>query len=193
MLFITQHTKDAIKSAFFLLFIYGVINNPITHPTPKQSQGKWSIQLMQKPLVFGFAGHNYLVLRDADGTIARELHGLATDSFTGTWKYVGVSTTDILQVWEFTSPHFYLAEKKFSGVLLRDGQEDDMKNIWAKAESCVKPINQKNIPYPSFGVSIRGDTENSNSVAYTLALCMGIDTQHLGLITPGEGINLLEK
>ena len=147
---------------------------------------------MQQPLVFGLAGHNYVALRNEDSKIIKELHGLATDSYTGIWKYVGFSKSDILQVWEFNGPHFYLAEKKFSGIVLYVGPRSEVETIWKKAESCIVPINEKKIPYPPFGVTIKGETENSNSVAYTLALCMGLDTQHLGLITPGAGRNLLE-
>lgn len=192
MFFTQRFVKDIFLSALFMLFIYFVINNPITHPTPKQTHGKWSIQLMQQPLVFGIAGHNYLVLRNDSAKIVRELQGLATDSYTGAWKYIGVSSTDVLQVWEFNSPHFYLAEKKFSGITLAEGTRNDMNLQWGKAQQCAKVINDKKIPYPRFGVTVTGDTENSNSVAYTLALCMGLDPQHLGLITPGEGRNLLD-
>lgn len=148
---------------------------------------------MQQPLVFGLAGHNYLALRNEDMKIIKELHGLATDSYNGIWKYVGFSSSDILQVWEFNGPHFYLAEKRFSGVILHEGSQDEVEALWKNGEQCVAPINKKRIPYPPFGVTVKGDTENSNSVAYTLALCMGLDTKHLGLITPGEGKNLLEE
>jgi hypothetical protein len=146
---------------------------------------------MQQPLLFGIAGHNYLVLRNDNNTIVKELHGLATDARTGAWRYVGVRNTDILKVWEFNGPHFYLGQKQFAGVMLHNGTEGDVMTLWNKAEECIGPINDKHIPYPPLGIKVTGDTENSNSVAYTLALCMGLDTEHLGLITPGDGKNLL--
>lgn len=172
---------------------YILIHNPITHPTLKVSKGYFSIQLMQQPLVFGIAGHNYLVLRDSNNQIKEELHGLATDTITGSWKYIGNDTTDVLKVWKFAGPHFYIAQKNYSGVTLSYGDEKTITTIWQKAIPCVSEINNLQIKYPPYGMNIRGDTENSNSVAYTLTRCMGLDAEHLGLITPGWGKNLLDS
>lgn len=148
---------------------------------------------MQHPLVFGLAGHNYLVLRNSDRTIVRELHGLATDREKGTWKYIGAKSTDVLQVWEFDSPRNYQAEKRFPRIILAQGSEQAMYALWAQAGSCKDRINTKNTPYPPLGFSLRNETENSNSVAYTLAKCMGQEVEHLGLFTPGSKTDLLQK
>ena len=148
---------------------------------------------MQHPLVFGFAGHNYLVLKDQNGDIVAELHGLATNALTGTWKYIGTNNTDLLQVWEFDSSRYYLAEKKFPGILLHEGNETDTKNLWAKGRACKDSINTAKLPYPPLGFSLRNETLNSNSVAYTLSMCMGLDTRHVGLLTPGAQRNLLAR
>lgn len=190
-------TRRFIKDIFLIIVLgvslYVLTHNPITHPTPQVTQGLWSIQLMQQPLVFGIAGHNYLVLRDSNNLIKEELHGLATDYSTGAWKYIGNDETDILKVWEFTGPHFYLAQKNYSGVTLSYGNEITITGIWHKALPCVNEINNLHIHYPPYGMNMRGDTENSNSVAYTLTLCMGLNAEHLGLITPGWGKNLLDS
>lgn len=148
---------------------------------------------MQQPLIFGIAGHNYLVLRNNRNSIVKELHGLATDQ-NGTWQYIGRNPKDVLQVWEFNSPHFYLRQKNYAGKVLVEGDEQNIIATWGKAEPCKQEINDKKIAYPPYGVNIHGDTENSNSVAYTLAVCMGLDVsaEHLGLITPGWGKNLLD-
>ena len=191
MLFTRLFIKDLFWSLIFLLIIYGVTHNPITRPKPQPIPGNWSIQIMQHPLYFGLAGHNYLALRNQNGDIINELHGLATDGTTGQWKYVGTKSSDILKVWEFNGPRYYLAEKKFPGKILTEGTLQDMKTLWNMARGCEKPINEKKLPYPMLGVKLNGDTENSNSVAYTLSLCMGLDARHVGLLTPGEKTNLL--
>lgn len=147
---------------------------------------------MQQPLVFGIAGHNFLTLRNENNAIVGELHGLATDNKTGEWKYIGNKDTDKLKVWYFKSPHDYITQKNYSGVVLYKGTKESTVNIWNHGVTCKDSINQQERMYPPYGVTMRGDTENSNSVAYTLVLCMGLDAEHLGLITPGWGKNLLQ-
>ncbi len=172
---------------------YILTHNSITYPRPVKTDGLYSIQLMQYPLVLGIAGHNYLTLRDDKNTILKELHGLATDRTTNTWKYMGRNSSDVLKVWEFSSISKYVIQKSYAGVVLHTGTKEDVETIWNKALICKDTINAKNIPYPPFGVNVRGDTENSNSVAYTLTLCMGLSTKHIGLFTPGSTRNLLKK
>ena len=191
MLFTRQFIKDLAFSLVFILCMYGIVHNPLTYPVPQPIPGNWSIQLMQHPLFFGLAGHNYLVVRNQDGDIVSELHGLATDTTTKKWKYVGMKSSDVLQVWKFDGPRYYLAEKGFSGILLNQGTQGEVESIWEKTTDCITLINAQNIPYPPFGVKVSGETENSNSVAYTLALCMGLDARHIGILTPGETKNLL--
>ena len=186
--------KDLIISFFILLFLYSIIHNPIVRPKLNQTNdGNWKIEKMQHPLVFGFAGHNYLVLRSPDNNIVAELHGLATDQVSNTWKYVGSKATDLLKVWEFNGPRNYLAEKEYPGIVVSSGPEVTVENLWKKAEVCKDMINKKIIYYPKYGINLNGETENSNSVAYTLLACMGIDSKHLGLMTPGDGVNLLAQ
>jgi hypothetical protein len=190
-LFTRRFTKDLILSGVFIFGMYGITHNPIVRPMPAPTPGDWSIQLMQHPLLFGLAGHNYLALRDQNGTIVQELHGLATDSTTGAWKYVGTNPTDLLQVWQFSNAHYYLAEKNFPGVVVDQGTQSDVLAVWNKAVACKDPINNEKLSYPPYGVSFRAETINSNSVAYTLARCMGFDIRHIGILTPGETKNLL--
>lgn len=191
-LFTARFIKDLILIALFGFSLYALIHNPIVNPKPPVIEGKWSIQLMQHPLVFGVAGHNYLTLRDEKNTIRRELHGLATDKDNGGWKYYGTDRSDLLKVWEFSDPHYYLAQKNYAGTVLFEGSEENAKAVWEKGLVCKDEINAKNLPYPPYGIKVTGDTENSNSVAYTLALCMNLNPKHLGLITPGWGKNILE-
>lgn len=184
--------KDFIISFFFLIFLYGITHNSYMYPEPKPVPGNWSIQKLQHPLFFGLAGHNYIVLKDQTGTIVSELHGLATDPVTGLWKYIGTEPTDLLRVWEFDETRYYLAEKSFPGVIVAEGDKDTITSKWTAGLACKEKINQQYIPYPPYGFRITDETENSNSVAYTLALCMGADVRHIGFITPGARSNLLE-
>ncbi len=191
-IFTARFVKDLILIAVFSATFYTLTHNPLTHPIPEEVKGVWSIQLMQHPLVFGIAGHNFLTLRNEKNDIVEELHGLATDATTGDWKYVGNTSTDQLRVWEFNGSRAYVTQKNYAGTVLFKGNKTEAVTLWRKALTCKKEINDLGLPYPPYGVNVRGDTENSNSVAYTLTLCMGLDAEHLGLVTPGWGKNLLE-
>lgn len=193
IIFKNRIEKDFFWSCIFILFLYFVINNPITHPIPKLETGEWAIEQIQKPIFFGTAGHNFLILRDEKGNIVSELHGLATNTTTGQTEFVTYNNTGKLKVWEFTKPKYNLSENKFAGNIIADGNKEEMNLLWGKARDCANKINEENISYPSFGFKLRGITENSNSVAYTLSLCMGLDIKHLGIISPGEKLNLLNK
>ncbi len=191
-LFTNRFIKDSIFSLFIILSLYGVTHNPVVRPRTQAMPGNWSIEFMQHPLLFGFAGHNYLALRNQDGVIVSELHGLATDATTRQWKYIGSNIQDLLQVWEFENGRYYLAEKAFPGIVLQEGDEESMQKVWDMGRSCVAPINAQNIAYPPYGISFKNETRNSNSVAYTLAKCMLLDTRHVGIFTPGSTMNLLK-
>jgi hypothetical protein len=194
-LFTRRFIKDLVLIIVIGGSLYILTHNSIVRPTPITQIGLWSIQLMQYPLVFGMAGHNYLVLKDGNNKTVHELHGLATELRNGkyAWKYIGTKETDKLVVWEFDSPHYYKANKSFPGVVLHEGDMATTYTIWKKTRTCKETINNMNFPYPPYGVNVRGDTENSNSVAYTLIMCMNLDPKHIGLITPGWGKNLLSE
>lgn len=190
-LFTRQFVRDLIWGTVILFILYALVHNPLTRPKARATEGNWSIHFMQHPLVFGLAGHNYLALYDAKGTIVAELHGLATDPTTGEWRYIGTRSTDLLKVWEFDASKYYLAAKNLPGLVLAEGTMENVASLWNKARACKEPINERSISYPSFGFSIKNETINSNSVAYTLTKCMGLDTRHIGLITPGSKLDLL--
>lgn len=185
--------KDVLIIAFFSAVFYVLTHNPLVRPEPLISKGLWSIELHQKPLALGIAGHNYLVLRDDEGKILFTLHGLPTDESTGKWKYVGRTKQDILKVWKFGEDDEGGMRAASYGVSLLKTNKEEAVSRWIQAEECGKMIDAKSIPYPPFGVALRKDTENSNSVAYTLASCMNLKTSHVGLFTPGWGKNLLEN
>lgn len=185
-----------IKDIFVILFsisvFYAVTHNPITHPKAEGKPGAWSIELHQHPLILGIAGHNYLALRNDKGVVEYELHGLPTDTRTGTWKYVGRSEYDILQIWEFsTSTQRKVKNTPQVSTVLLSGEKEQITELWGSARLCGTRIDSLRIPYPPFGVSFKEDTRNSNSVAYTLSLCMNINPHRLGIFTPGWEIDLL--
>jgi hypothetical protein len=184
--------KDLLMSLVFVIFIYTITHNPITHPKPKPVAGDWTIEFVQHPLVFGILGHNYLVMKNANEETESEMHGLATDRNTKTWKYIGRTSNDMLHVWEFNDRRYGPKSENFAGVVVATGTADEIKSLWSNAEECAKIINQKDIPYTPYGFSFRYAIDNSNSVATTLLTCMNIDPVHLGLITPGENTNLLD-
>lgn len=185
--------KDILIVAFFFVIFYALTHNSHVRPQPITSQGEWSIELHQKPLALGVAGHNYLVLRNDEGEIISTLHGLPTDEATGDWKYVGKNKKDILKVWEFGAKDDEGMRIGSYGVSLVKTNKEEAISRWVQAQQCGEMIDALSIPYPPFGVSFRKDTENSNSVAYTLASCMNLKTSHVGLFTPGWGKNLLEN
>ena len=190
MLFIRRSLKDLGALLLFGMFFYVATHNAIVRPKIEKNNSEYRIELLQEPLVLGIAGHNFLVLRDDKNQIKNELHGLATDT-SNHWKYLGNEKSDKLKVWEFNSPLDFAVQKNETGILLYTGTSAQVYEQWEKARNCKEKINQLNISYPPFGVNIHGETENSNSVAYTLTLCMGLNTKHIGLLTPGSTKNLL--
>ncbi len=191
---VTFHfVKDLIFSLVFLVGVYFLVHNPITQPTPEYHLGMWSVETLQHPLLLGLAGHNYLILRNDKGQIVSELHGLATDASTGTYKYFGTKKTDELKVWEFSSIRYSMKEYQFPGVVLTQGDVSTTLTLWGLAKNCMAEINKKDILYSLYGINLLGTTENSNSATYTLAQCMGLDIRHIGIFTPGSQTDLLES
>ncbi|MBP6888077.1 MAG: hypothetical protein KBC21_00055 [Candidatus Pacebacteria bacterium] len=186
-------TKDVAIIFFFLVCFFVLTHNPMVRPEPKKALGTWSIELRQRPLALGIAGHNYLMLRNEQGEVVAQLHGLPTDTVTGAWKYIGRNKTDVLRVWEFDKENPNKELENGYGISLIATSQIEALRLWEKAQTCAIKVDLLYLPYPPFGISFRKDTENSNSVAYTLATCMGLATKHIGLFTPGWGKDLLEN
>lgn len=189
-IFTKRFTKDLFLLALFGVLFYFLTHNSIAYPTPTTHVGVWSIEKLQKPLVFRIAGHNFFALRNAEGKIVSELHGLATDEKTNTWTYVGTGMGELLKVWEFDTSIFGTTHTMLPGIVIQEGDEESIRALWNKAKLCGEKINKKNIVYPPLGMSMY-ETKNSNAVAYTLSTCMGIQSKRIGIIVPGEQTNLL--
>jgi hypothetical protein len=190
-LFTPRFIKDVLLSVLFFILYYGLTHNSLVYPTTPVFKGTWSIEKLQHPLVLRLAGHNYLALRDDKGKIVSELHGLATDEVTGVWKYIGTGNNELLKVWEFDTRILDPTSTVLPGIVLKTGDEASIKSLWEKARVCKEKINEKHIPYPPLGISFY-ETENSNSVAYTLTKCIGAENKHIGIIVPGEETDLLK-
>lgn len=186
-------TKDVFIIVVCGILFFILTHNSIVRPTPLLYTKAWTIELHQRPLAFGLAGHNFIMLKDESSSIVTTLHGLPTDIKTGAWKYVGREETDILRVWEL-GKEIEEGEKRGSyGITLMKGTREEVLARFELARNCGDLINQKNIPYPPYGVAFRKEMENSNSVAYTLVSCMNLEARHIGLFTPGWGKNVLEQ
>lgn len=190
-------TNKTVRSILQLLVIgcilYGITHNKYARPVPTITKGTWSIEKAVYPLLGGLAGHNYIILRDADGAIRSEFHGLPTDPNTGTYKTVSLSQKDILQAYEFPYALFTNKIDLVSSEIVLSGDETTLRKKWKSGEHCIVEINTKKVPYPQFGVSFINETINSNSIADTLLTCMNLPTPHVGLLTPGTNHILFQK
>lgn len=190
------HSKT-IRSLVQLILIscilYGVTHNKYARPVPTITKGTWTIEKAVHPLLGGLAGHNYIVLRDSEGAIRREFHGLPTNPKTGKYKTISFSEDDILRAYEFPYPLLTRKKDSISSAIVLSGTQDAVIQKWEEGQKCIPIINTKDVTYPQFGVSFINETVNSNSVADTLLACMNLPTPHVGLLTPGTNYVLFKK
>ncbi|WP_296251036.1 hypothetical protein [Pseudomonas sp. UBA4194] len=162
--------------------------------------GNFSIEARSHNIA-GLWSHNYWVLRDQGGRVVAELHGLATDRYTGKPVAVGTSERHSLRAWHFISAQdahaiglAYENTHKDSG-LYRDGQlskvvisapATDVLPRWRAAVKTIAYINKMNLDYPPGGFKILGRTRNSNSMFTTFADLMGVGRHSFwGVFEPG--------
>jgi hypothetical protein len=191
-LFTKRFVKDLFLIGIFSLMYYVLTHNAYVYPKLENKVGSWSIEMSQRPLALRLAGHNFLVLRNDKGEVVSELHGLATDVKTNTWKHVGMGNEEVLKVWEFDKENARSINGDFPGITLISGTSESMLKLWDEARVCAESINKEEIKYPAFGIST-SNTTNSNAVAYTLTKCMNIEMKNFGLIVPGRYTDLLNK
>ena len=71
----------------------------------------FTIEAYSLPLIGGTASHNFWVLRDSDGNVAAELHGLATNRETGQPEAIGSSEKAYsLSIWHIVHDQAYLGK-----------------------------------------------------------------------------------
>ena len=183
--------RKAITLVLFIFIYYAVTNNRMVKPLTTPIAGKWSIEKAQSSLAFGLASHNYLILRNAEGNVERELHGTPIEK-DGSFKRIALTSGDTLHVLEFAYPLYGERSYRPSAVTVFSGNKEEVHTKWNEGLVCLKNINTKEIPYPPFGINIESDTLNSNSVATTLLSCMSLPSPQVGLLTPGSQ-NLISK
>ncbi len=125
--------------------------------------------------ILRIASHNFWVLRDGDGKIAAELHGLATDRVTNRIKPIGI-LNDRLGFYEFKSVENALSfiSDKQKSVTIFQGYKEEVLIRWNKAANQVKALNRKDINYSPFGV-LGFPIVNSNSAYHLFAYFMSLE------------------
>lgn len=150
--------------------------------------------------IVGAWSHNYWVLRDPDGNIIAELHGLATDRETGAPVPIGTSDRHSLRAWSYVvdgqasiigiPPTSYidsgLYQEGQKSSVVYSGDAADVFGRWATAVSAIDIINRQDLDYPVGGINLFSRTVNSNSMFTTFGELMALPaTKFSGVIEPG--------
>ncbi len=157
---------------------------------------------MQKSFViearsYGIAGivsHNFLVLRDDQGSTISQLHGLATDRNSNNFKAIGFFK-DRLGFYEFNTedndPSF-ISKKQRSAIVFQS-VKDDVLLRWNRASSQVKSLNQHDLDYSPLGL-FGFPICNSNSAYCLYARLMDIPCYRFsGILEPGINNDLQDN
>jgi len=129
-------------------------------------EAPWQIVMAQLPLVFGLAGHNFLVLLDGNAHVVSEINGLAIGRDSSV-RAIGWRPGDRLRA-VVSSGSCYYRESLCKAVLYAGPKHAAMR-LWQKAEEKACAINTLALKYPFLGCG-----KNSNSVASTLIHAMGL-------------------
>jgi len=134
--------------------------------------------------ILGVASHDFWVLRDPDGNIVQELHGLATDPETGEILTIG-TIGDELQFYD--PPHKYGDTYSSDSSVMYQGTEADVRARWDAATNSMDYLNSLHLPYTPLGVIDPIDNIiNSNSAYHILGDIMGVPIKDFdGVIEPG--------
>ncbi len=184
--------QKVVTLLLFIFVYFAITSNPIVRPKASEAPGLWSIEKAQTPLALGFAAHNYLLLRNEQGIVERELHGLPTNN-DGSFVKVSLVPGRTLNVLEFEKPLEGARDYRPSAITLYSGTREDAQKKWREGKACAEKINKESLPYPALGIKFEQDTVNSNSVATTLLSCMNLPSPHVGLFTPGSRKMILDN
>ncbi len=141
--------------------------------------------------IAGIASHNFWVLRDTKNRVIAQLHGLATDRTTNTFKPIGYFM-DRLGFYEFKSvnndPNFISSKQQF--VTVYQGDEDDVLARWNNAGCQIDALNELDLNYSPFGI-LGLPITNSNSAYHLFSQLIGVECCHFsGVLQPGIHNNL---
>jgi len=145
----------------------------------------------QLSLLGGLGGHNLIAILNPDGSVYKELDGIATTP-GGTELPIGfIPFYHRLSFKVYSEQHFYNPSQIQSTLFT--GSETDVLIRFDAALGAGAEINQRNFFYPPLGFG-----DNSNSVASTLIQAMGLTEPQLSGVpfyrfTPGAGTVLLDN
>ena len=148
-------------------------------------QKNYSIEARSYDLI-SIASHNFWVLRNEEGNVVAQLHGLATDRQKNRFKPIGFFS-DRLGFYEFKAvendPTFI--SKTQQSVTVYQSDKDDVLARWNQATSQISILNQRDIDYSPFGV-FGFPITNSNSAYHLFARLMGVECcRFSGVLEPG--------
>lgn len=133
----------------------------------------------QAPVLGGAGQHNFWVLVGDNGQVLSQLHGFQAGP-NGEPSTTGVGGT--LRVYNNYGMEF---NSSTSQQVVFEGEAEAVAARWNAALDCKTLINEKNYSYNALDIDFLG--HNSNSVASTLAACMGLSEPNLGGYIPGFG------
>lgn len=122
--------------------------------------------------ILGTASHDFWVLRNSDGAIVQELHGLAYNPVTKEILPVGIIGDEL----RFFKPiHRYGDTDNRDSSVMYQGTEADVLARWNAAISIIDYFNNLHLPYTPLGfIDPFGNVINSNSAYHIFAEIMGI-------------------
>ena len=137
------------------------------------------------------ASHNFWVLRNENNHVVAELHGLATDRKTNTYKPIGYFN-DRLGFYEFRAalnePTFIFENQKF--VTVYQGDKEDVLIRWQNATAQIDSLNSQDLNYSPFGLMGLPVT-NSNSAYHLFSKLLEVECcRFSGVLEPGIGNDL---
>ncbi len=139
----------------------------------------------------GIVSHNFWVLRDGQGRVISQLHGLATDRRNNQFKPIGYFK-DRLGFYEFITAEnhpTFISTKQKSVPVYQAGKEDVLRR-WENAACEINRLNEKDLDYSPFGI-LGLPIVNSNSAFHLFAKLMEIPCYRFqGVLEPGIGNDL---
>lgn len=151
------------------------------------------------------ASHQFLVLKDEQGKIISQAHGIAVNN-NNEFQSVSFGGEDRLKavIYPPRENHSTLSAKSFTGLVqpgqeektLREGSWEEMEKLW---DGCIlngaETFNLLNARYNPFGGELSNIREgNSNSIARTFCDILGVPHCNIsGRLLPGTAKNLLPQ
>lgn len=160
----------------------------------KNENNNWHIHKKEHKILMGISGHTFLELVNNKNETVEQIHGFAYDAINEKMVESAIKSGFKLKVFNFDYD-FYKDEIgiDFPAIVLMTDKKEMIVDTWNKAKSCGEIINQKDINYPRYGFKIISETENSNSVAHSIAICAGLADSQIGLLSPGAKTILLPQ